>query len=191
VYVTDMGHYLHEGRLPLDIPAPAWRFAAYLGALVQAASLQPAGQLLATPLPCRRRPGRRHCPGRLQVRRLDVPPEIVWGCPACGEEGVISGWKGTPWDFSPPRTPGPEDVEVVLAEPEYRMLRDIEVLDRDAYRVIAGARLTGDGVLLTADPDELEHLAGFVAAETNHAADRRRLRQLEELFGLLETHLPG
>src|SRR5690242_12938633 len=123
-----MGHYLDEGRLPLDIPGPARRFAAYLGALVQAASLQPAGHLLATPLPCRRRPGRRVCPGRLQVRRLDVPAEIVWGCPACAEEGVISGWKGTPWDYSPARTPGPEDVEVLLSEPEYRMLRDIEVL---------------------------------------------------------------
>jgi hypothetical protein len=115
----------------------------------------------------------------------------VWGWPACGEEGVISGWKGTPWDFSPPRTRRGEDIEVVLSEPEYWTLRDIEVLDRDAYGVIAGARLTGDGVLLTAGLDELEHLVDFVAAETNHAADRRRVRPLEELLGLLETHLPG
>src|SRR5215471_16042054 len=111
-----MGHYLNDGLLALDLPAPAWRFAAYLGAVVQAATIQPAGRLLATPLPCRRRPGRRPCPGRLQARRLEVPAEIVWHCPACAEEGVIRGWKATLWDFSPVRTSRPEDVEVLLSE---------------------------------------------------------------------------
>jgi hypothetical protein len=62
------------------------------------------------------------------------------------------------------RTPGLEDIEVVLSEVEYRMPGDIEVLDLDAFRVIAGARLTGDGVPLTADRDELEYLAGFALA---------------------------
>ena len=53
--------------------------------------------------------------------------------------------------------------------------------------MIAGARLSGDGVVLTADPDELAHLAGFVAAERR----RPRPRQLGELLGLLETYRPG
>ena len=30
--------------------------------------------------------------------------EIVWRCPACDDNGLISGWARTPWDRARPRS---------------------------------------------------------------------------------------
>jgi hypothetical protein len=189
VDIIDIGHYLEAGRVPQDVPAPAWRFAAYLGALIEAATVNPAGETVATPLPCRRRPGRRPCPGRMQVRRLEVPAHIEWTCPSCAEGGVIHGWAGTLWDLSPVPTSGHAEVRILLDEDAYRALRGVRVLDREAQRVIATARLTDRGVLIAAPADDVEHLSGFVAADANHEGNRRRARGLDELFGHLEAAL--
>lgn len=148
VYVTDMGHFLEDGRLPLDIPAPAWRFAAYLGAVIEAATAHAFGEVVSTPLHCRRKPGHRPCPGRLQVRHQDAPAEIAWRCPKCGEEGVISGSAGTPWDLSPSRTPRLDDHLVLLTEAEYRTIGKVKIPDRDALRLVADAWLNEVGVWL-------------------------------------------
>jgi hypothetical protein len=123
------------------------------------------------------------------VRRQDVPAEIAWRCPGCGEEGVISNWPGTPWDLSPSRMSRPDDRAILLTESEYQTLRNVQILDRDAQRLVAGAWLNEVRVHLVADPDELEHLIGFVAADANHEPDRRRAGRLDDLFGLLESHL--
>lgn len=34
--------------------------------------------------------------------RLDVPPSIEWWCSACGDDGVVSGWEGSPFDLRGP-----------------------------------------------------------------------------------------
>ena len=123
------------------------------------------------------------------MRRQDVPAEIAWRCQRCGEEGVISNWPGTPWDLSPSRTPRPDDRVILLTESEYQTLCNVKILDRDAQRLVAGAWMNEIGVHLVADPDELEHLIGFVAVDANHEPGRRRAGRLDQLFGLLESHL--
>lgn len=49
---------------------------------------------------CRRRPKRRACDTLLTLY-FDVDTfDVLWFCPACDDNGRISGWEGTFWDNS-------------------------------------------------------------------------------------------
>ncbi|MHB1891716.1 MAG: hypothetical protein ACYCUF_12645, partial [Acidimicrobiales bacterium] len=92
MFVSDLRHFLD---LPDDAPGPARKMAEQLGNVVRAATAAEAGTAWVSALPCRRRLGRRPCPGRIIVFRPDLPARIEWRCTCCGDEGVISGWEGT------------------------------------------------------------------------------------------------
>lgn len=50
------------------------------------------------PLKCSCRSGRKPCPGELVVLIVE-DLRIHWYCPACEDEGLISGWRGLIWDL--------------------------------------------------------------------------------------------
>lgn len=97
------------------------------------------------------------------MRRTDVPPSIVWRCTSCGDEGVISGWDESPYDL--------------------RRRRPVAVPAKT--RLIFCAQAADDGAVLIGDDDAFDELLGYVAAEANHEANRRRQRRLDEAFQLL------
>ena len=102
MFVSDLRHFLD---LPEDVPGPARRLAEQLGLIVRAGSAGPLGRPWVSALRCRRRPGHRPCPGHLAIFRPEAPAPIQWGCPACGDEGTISGWQDSPYDLRrAPRT---------------------------------------------------------------------------------------
>lgn len=76
---------------------PARRLAEHFAAIVAAASALPSQTVALTSVPCRRRPGRRPCPGRIQAV-VTEESSIQWQCPACGDNGLISCWQDTLWD---------------------------------------------------------------------------------------------
>ncbi|MDP9440588.1 MAG: hypothetical protein M3P34_00065, partial [Actinomycetota bacterium] len=93
MFVSDLRHFLD---MPDDAPAPARRMAEHLTRIVEAGTTSPVGEPTVTLIPCTRRPGRRPCPGLIEVVRLHAPASIEWWCPVCGDEGVVSGWEGSP-----------------------------------------------------------------------------------------------
>lgn len=98
-WVTDLSHFIDEtGNLPTNVPRPARRLAEYLAAIVAAATgaADNKGQAIHA-IKCRRRPGRRACPGVIEYR-LWPDERITWACPNCGDNGVISNWQSTAWD---------------------------------------------------------------------------------------------
>jgi hypothetical protein len=96
-WITDLTHFLEDGRLPPELPGPALRLAEYLGRIVAAVTGVPPDDPLG--VRCRRRPGRRPCSGEIEGYIVPESNEIYWGCLVCGDNGLISNWENTIWDL--------------------------------------------------------------------------------------------
>lgn len=181
--VTDLHHFLD---MPEDAPGPARRLAQHLGNIVRAATAGDAGSLRVSALPCRRRPARRPCPGRMTVALSEPAAPIHWRCSACDDEGVISNWADSPYDLRR-RWLGLAGAvnEIILGNETAAALRAMQLLDPDCERLVFGMRAHPSGAALLATDDELDELIGFVAAEANHEPNRRRQRRLDAVFTVL------
>jgi hypothetical protein len=187
VLSADIGHF--EDTDPEIHPA-AWKLAEHLRGVIRAATSVPSGYERDSALPCRRRPGRRPCPGWIRVVRQDVPPHIYWDCAACDDSGVIHGWEGSPYDLRPPRPLHEQALIVIELTPEeHAELRRLQLLDADSERLVWGTYREHDRLLLVGTEDDLDNLAGFVAFEANHLTDRRRQRRLDAALRKLEAAL--
>jgi hypothetical protein len=187
VFVSDLRHFLD---MPADVPVPARRMADHLTLIVRAATAGEGGQPWVSALPCRRRPGRRPCPGHFALFRTDDPPSIEWRCTACGDDGVIRGWEESVFDL---RRRRPElvsipSIRMVVPAEVVATLRDLRLVDTAGERLVFRARLAddGDSAMLAAGEDDFEELLGYVAAEANHEKDRRRQKRLDQAFGALK-----
>ena len=182
--VTDLGHFLD---LPDDVPGPARRLAEQLSLIVRAATAVDPGFAWVSALPCRRRPGRRACPGHVGVCRTDVPASIEWWCTSCDDAGMISGWERSPFDLRPrnPECDATDPALVTIPAEVAATLRSLRLLDSASERIVFRACATERGIVLAADEDDLDELAGFIAAETNHEPDRGRQKRLDVAFAVL------
>ena len=100
MWITDMRHFLDDNGMPV-VSGPPGRVASYLGGIVLALGKAPFDELVVTGIPCRRRPGRRPCPGHICAIKRTNPRWIEWICPHCKDGGVIYNWEGTYWDREP------------------------------------------------------------------------------------------
>lgn len=108
-WIIDLSHYLTPtGAMVDDMTPRARRLAEYFASIVVDATTN-----FDDPpwVRCRRRPGRRRCSGLIQsfpavAENDDEEAPIVWRCPVCGDDGLISGWQNSLWDgFSNPPAP--------------------------------------------------------------------------------------
>ena len=53
---------------------------------------------VATGVKCRRRPGRKPCRGEIVAAIESESLRIVWACPVCEDNGLVSGSRDSPWD---------------------------------------------------------------------------------------------
>ena len=135
--------------------------------------------------------GRRACPGHLRVFRTDIPPSIEWRCTSCGDEGVISGWEGSPFDLrsrSADQGPG-DDMHIVITAEVAATLRSLMVVDTAGERAVFRARVLDEGIVLAGNDDDLDELIGYVAFEANHEAERGRQKRLDAAFEVLNDAL--
>ena len=189
MHVTDLRELADLLDPRQEVPPRRVRVARYLAEIVEAATAHPRrGAWVVTAIPCRRRPGRRPCPGTIAVQCSEVPAIVRWQCPGCADEGLVRQWRDTPWDFS--KIPAePFEVEVVLTLEEHEILRTISLWDPEPERLFAAAERIDEGVLLSGSLEALEHLTGYVAAESNAEPRPRRRRLLDTVCDKLEAHL--
>lgn len=95
VWVTDMTHFLDALEPRADVPAPARKLAAFFGQIVHELTCHPQSRPRDTGLRCRRS----RCSGRIHAL-LERLVTIQWSCDACDDRGMISNWRGTPWDMT-------------------------------------------------------------------------------------------
>jgi hypothetical protein len=188
MFVSDLRHFLD---VPDYAPAPARRMAEHLTLVVRAATAGDTGLRWVSAVKCQRRPGHRACAGYIAVFRTDVPPSIQWSCTACGDEGVISGWEGSPFDL---RARAHDAVRrgsrrVTISPGVADALQGLKLLDDACERLVFQATVSENTIVLAANEDDLDELIGYVAAEANHAGDRRRQKRLDEAFAVLNDTL--
>ena len=99
-WITNLTHFLDENGFIAPMPGPALRLAEYLTNIVADASTYDHEPTRHTVVHCRRRPGRKPCTGIIETGFTVDDDEILWECPACGDNGRISNWQGSPWDAS-------------------------------------------------------------------------------------------
>jgi len=97
-WITDLRHFLDEDGSRSDMPHPARTLAEYFGCIVKSVTTR-QGDALATGVKCRKRHRRRKCPGEI-IAFINDQESISWSCPVCEDNGAISGWKETIWDWS-------------------------------------------------------------------------------------------
>lgn len=100
VFVTNLTHFLDERGLVAPSRGPARRLAEHLTSIVAMTSAEPETPNDGSPgsIRCRRRPGRKPCPGYIEAG-YGASLEIVWWCKYCGDRGVITEWRGSFWDL--------------------------------------------------------------------------------------------
>lgn len=192
--VTDLRHFEPEDPT-VELPPRVLRLRRFFGQIARAASVRDSGEWSTTALRCRRKPERKPCSGRLELFRRDVPAEVEWRCPDCGDGGVVTGWRHTFRDLSGPPTElagdpeGARIVQVDLSQEEYELLRDrAELFELESERIVARARPTGpDRVVLSGRLDDWDFLLGEVAFVANHTDDRILQRRLEALAGQVDS----
>ena len=97
MWVTNLIHFLDEqGNVPKQITVR--RLVQYLGAIVASVTTEPVQPLCAVDLKCRRRPGRKSCPGTILAAFEAGANNITWHCSSCGDRGLIHHWQQTLWD---------------------------------------------------------------------------------------------
>jgi len=96
--ITDLRHFLNEDGSRAEMPNPARTCAEYFGRIVKGVTTRQR-DALATGVKCRKRYRRSPCPGEI-IAYINQKDGISWSCPVCEENGIISGWKGTIWDWS-------------------------------------------------------------------------------------------
>ena len=119
--------------------------------------------------------------------------EIAWSCDACADEGVITGWEGSPADVSglADSDVGGVEVTLLMARELFEVVRDVLLLDDASELLVARAEGSAAGVILTGCTGAFEELVEYVAAEANAEVDRRRMRLLDEVCTALDAALPA
>lgn len=99
-WTVNLQHYLKpDGSIGIESNSGR-RLAEYFAAIVQETSGDIDEDAIFPKVRCRRKPMRKPCAGEIQSYIDPEDDAIVWRCPVCGDNGVISGWEGTLWDLS-------------------------------------------------------------------------------------------
>jgi hypothetical protein len=96
--VTELEDFLDgDGKLE-DQPAPGINLALFLGSIVAWVTRLHSTTPDRTNVLCHRKPGNKRCLGEIVAVLDEIDCSISWKCPLCGDNGIIRGWKDTPWD---------------------------------------------------------------------------------------------
>jgi len=122
------------------------------------------------------------------VLRTELEAPIRWQCGVCDDQGMISNWEDSPFDLRRRglTLAGVVD-EIIIPYDVAAALRGLRLLDAESERLVFRIRAHTDGAILAATDDDLDELIGFVAAEANHAPNRRCRQRLDTAVDALNA----
>ena len=78
-----------------------------------------------------------------------------------------------------------QEIEIKLSLRERDLIRDHTLADEELTDRLALALMDGDRIVVRYSLDDLDELLGFIAAEANHAKDKKLQKELEALYDRL------
>ncbi|HEY1682820.1 MAG TPA: YecA family protein [Candidatus Tumulicola sp.] len=172
------------------------RIWEFFSQIVRAATAAPQPDLVS-PIPCRRRPSRRPCPGTIAVHRdQDREPMILWTCTACGDGGSIVGFEGMANDLGAQSTAtdtARKRRKLRVDPQEYGswISGDLLSYGPGELRAMYSAAYKSGSITISASEDELTMLLEALAADINRESRPSRRRNLEWIYDELERHEAG
>lgn len=141
-----------------------------------------------TPIQCIKRPLNRPCAGRTVVVRIE--DEIQWICLECKNKGIISCWRGTPWDLSRwASSDRSDEINLLISQAEYSALIHIPVGSQEEEAILAGAVWQYGRVVVTGSPDVFDRLSRSIACEAELTKERRLQVDLDGITELIDALL--
>lgn len=99
MWIIDVRHWLDKTQSGPAVPQLRLKVKK-LGEIITYATSVMAAIPVESPPKCWRRPKRKPCEGILDIALGETSDQIHWECPVCGDEGVVTGWRGLIWDVS-------------------------------------------------------------------------------------------
>lgn len=99
MWVIDIRHWLNETLFGPGVPQLRRKVQKLTEIITYATSIE-AGISIDSPPVCWRRPKRMACKGVLAVELDTDTDQIYWECTECGDDGVVTGWRGLIWDMT-------------------------------------------------------------------------------------------
>lgn len=206
--VVDLTHFRDQRGRPSLV-------AVQMRKLVEVSTSSPGAAPQPTDIPCRRRPQRQACPGRLLAHQEQATGHIHWTCPACGDAGLIHHWQGTAYDRG--GRPSLPQVARITLETGFQRRQgsraDLKKLNFAGEAVTTAMRcaildnriteLSGDygdptvGAPIQVDRLEIEHDAGTTRITVYNRAimlvhtDDEVMRRLHRVCGVVERAEDG
>lgn len=102
MYITNIVHFLDDsGSIPKEMPKAARQLASFYTFIIEAAtSIFPATDN-KTNISC----FEKGCKGMVTTDLTNKKDDIHWECNKCPNEGRISNWQGTTWDYLTEKKP--------------------------------------------------------------------------------------
>jgi len=97
MWVIDIRHWLDNTKTEAAVPQLRFKVKK-LSEIITYATAMAAGIPVENTPKCWRRPKRKPCIGNLDIRMDQSTAQIYWRCDECGDEGVVTGWRGLLWD---------------------------------------------------------------------------------------------
>jgi hypothetical protein len=107
---------------------------------------------------------------------------------------MISNWEDSAFDLRRRQlTLTAATSQVAISNEVAATLRGLELLDTDCERLVFRIHARNDHAILAVTDDDLDELAGFVAADANNEPSRRRRQRLDAAFDALSptARTPG
>jgi hypothetical protein len=96
MYITNIEHFLDEsGSIPKEMPKAARQLASFYTFIIEAATSIFPATAHKTNIRC----FEKGCKGMVSTDLTNKKDDIHWKCNKCPNEGKISNWQGTTWDY--------------------------------------------------------------------------------------------
>lgn len=116
----------------------------------------------------------------------EVPEQVRWRCPSCGDEGGTGPWRQDVWnlrDWAIELTAS-DEIEIAVTEEQYRVLRDCVA---GPALVVASAQLLPNGeILLHGDDHAMDDLLAAIAESPEDRLSVRRRHVLSRIYRRVE-----